>query len=65
MSPALALLIIFLTLTADLCLADGQPVSFLDMTSEVPADWIASEPSSDMRLLQFTCRPPTRQAPRS
>ena len=54
MSPARALLILFLMLTADLCLADGQSVSFLDMTSEVPADWIASEPSSDMRLLQFT-----------
>ena len=24
------------------------------MTSEVPADWIASEPRGDMRLLQFT-----------
>ncbi|MGB5733624.1 MAG: hypothetical protein WBM40_04180 [Thiohalocapsa sp.] len=43
-----------LTLTAGPCLADSQPVAFLDMTSEVPADWIASEPSSDMRLLQFT-----------
>ena len=53
MSPSRALLMLFLTLTADLCLADGQPVSFLDMTSEVPADWIASEPSSGMRLLQF------------
>ncbi|MGB5736333.1 MAG: hypothetical protein WBM40_18015, partial [Thiohalocapsa sp.] len=54
MSPARALLILCLTLTAGPCLADGQSVSFLGMTSEVPADWIASEPSSDMRLLQFT-----------
>ena len=51
-TPALVLL--FLTLTAGPCLADGQPVAFLDMASEVPADWIASEPSSDMRLLQLT-----------
>jgi hypothetical protein len=54
MSPARTLLMLFLALTASPCLADGQSVSFLDMTSEVPADWIASEPSSGMRLLQFT-----------
>lgn len=32
----------------------GQPVAFLDMTSEAPAAWVASEPGSGIRLLQFT-----------
>jgi hypothetical protein len=45
---------LLLTLTAGPCAAAGQPAAFLDMTSEVPADWVASEPSSGMRLLQFT-----------
>ena len=49
-----ALVPLLLSLTADPFMAVGQPVAFLDMTSEVPADWVASEPSSGMRLLQFT-----------
>ena len=41
-------------LATGLALAAGQTVQFLDLTSEVPGDWVASKPSSDMRLLQFT-----------
>jgi hypothetical protein len=47
-------LLLLLALAAGPCLADQQSVTFLDITSSVPADWVASEPSSGMRLLQFT-----------
>lgn len=54
MSRPLARLLLLLVLAAGPCLADGQSVTFLDITSSVPADWVANEPSSGMRLLQFT-----------
>jgi len=49
-----ARLLLLLALASGPCLADGQSVTLLDITSSVPADWVASEPSSGMRLLQFT-----------
>jgi hypothetical protein len=40
-------------LTSGLVLAGDQPVTLLDMESIVPADWVAQDPSSGMRLAQF------------
>ena len=54
MSRTRTLLPLLLALNSGVCLADEQRVTLLDMTSTVPADWVASEPSSGMRLLQFT-----------
>ena len=34
--------------------ADNQSVRFRDMSAEIPADWVAGEPSSTMRRLQFS-----------
>jgi hypothetical protein len=42
-----------LILAASLAWAAGQVVTFQGLTSELPADWVASEPSSSMRLLQL------------
>ena len=47
--PLLALM----ALTSGLVLADDQPVTLLDMESQVPATWVVQEPSSGMRLAQF------------
>lgn len=54
MSRTRTLLPLLLVLSSGVCLADEQQVTLLDMNSTVPTDWVASEPSSDMRLLQFT-----------
>jgi hypothetical protein len=45
-------LLLVLLLAACPVVADTQPVRFLDMTADVPADWVTSEPSSNMRVLQ-------------
>jgi hypothetical protein len=52
--PKQRLLTIPLFLAASLVLAAGQVVNFQGLTSEVPAEWIPSEPSSTMRLLQLS-----------
>jgi hypothetical protein len=51
--PQRHLLAIPLLLVTGLAWAAGQAVSFLGLTSEVPAEWVSGQPSSTMRLLQF------------
>ncbi|MGE5152830.1 MAG: hypothetical protein ACM3ST_02340 [Bdellovibrio bacteriovorus] len=51
--PHRRLLAASLLLTAGLAWAAGQTVSFSGLTSEVPSEWVGTQPSSTMRLLQF------------
>jgi hypothetical protein len=48
-SPLIAVLL----LIPVIALAEPQRVELLGMASEVPSGWVASEPSSSMRLAQF------------
>lgn len=51
--PQRHILAISLMLVTGLAWAAGQAVSFLGLTSEVPAEWVSGQPSSTMRVLQF------------
>ena len=51
--PQRHLLAMSLMLVTSFAWAAGQAVSFLGLTSEVPAEWVSSQPSSTMRVLQF------------
>lgn len=51
--PQRPLLAISLMLVTGLAWAAGQAVSFLGLSSDVPAEWVSDQPSSTMRLLQF------------
>ena len=51
--PQRHLLAMSLMLVTSFAWAAGQAVSFLGLTSEVPAEWVSGQPSSTMRVLQF------------
>lgn len=47
------ILLLFALVAAGTTMAAGQRVEFLGMSTEAPQEWVAEDPSSNMRLAQF------------